>query len=449
MKIAELENKRILILGLGREGLATLKFLQQNLRQANLAVADNRCLSEFSSEEQVLLNQIEQKQLGENYLQNLESYEVIVKSPGIYPRKREIQEALAAGVQITSATNIFFANQKGKIIGVTGSKGKSTVSSLIYRILLEANLPAFLIGNIGQPALSFLEKDRQENFYVFELSSYQLEDLKYAADIAVVTSFFPEHLDYHGNLESYFEAKMNIAKNLKKEHTLIYNAASKEVSALAKELACHILAFNDGQRSKVTEDTLYCNGEALLSVKEVPLLGKHNLENVLAACAVAKLLGIENETIQSATRKFKSLAHRLEFVGTYKEVDFYDDAISTTPESTIAALEAMPKQIGTLILGGLDRGYDFSKLAERVLEKEVPNVILFPGSGPRIREALQKINAKLPRIEEVEDLSTCIKKCFELTPAGTICLLSTASPSYNMFKNFEDKGDQFQKLVKG
>ena len=204
-----------------------------------------------------------------------------------------------------------------------------------------------------------------------------------------------------------------------------------------------------GKISKIQEGKVIYKDRVIVSADEIKLEGHHNLENILAVVNVAKLLEIDNETIKTALIKFNPIEHRLEFVGTFRGIDFYNDAISTTPESTIAAIKAMKKPISTIILGGLDRGYDFDLLAQEILQAAIPNIILFPGSGSRIWQAIEKFSGEeLPRKMEVSSMSDCVSACFKFSKLDTVCLLSTASPSYGMFENFEEKGRQFKELVR-
>jgi len=466
MNLKEWEKKKILILGFGREGQATYKFLHKNCAGVALTIADRRTWDEFSLEEKDILNQTGVKPLlGEEYLKNLEEFDLIVKSPGITPRLPEIQKAIKAGVEMSSATRIFFSLKKGQVVAVTGSKGKSTTASMIEAMLKAGGLKAQLIGNIGRAALDFLAEDVAEKIYVFEMSSYQLEDFEGGAEVAVLVSFFPEHLDYHGSLEAYFQAKMKLIGYPKPGQAIVYNAGNSTLETYLqdhqKELVtagAKIMPFNDGKMSRVEEknsELMAKDGDnTIVREKEIKLKGRHNLENILAVVEVAKLFHVSMETLQKALREFEPLEHRLELVGIHKDITFYNDAISTTPESTIAAIETLARiqPVSTLIAGGMDRGYQFSTLAEKIIEAGIKNLILLPETGEKIAEAVKAICKEKghhpPLIIFASDLKVCVDRAFELSPAGSICLLSCASPSYNLFKNFEDRGKQFKEAVR-
>jgi len=422
MKIKDLEGKKILILGFGMEGRATLKYLKKVL-----------------SPEQVSKIGIADEKDGPGYLDKQKYYDLVIKTAGI-PRRLVTKP-------YTTATNLFFANTTGKIIGITGSKGKSTTTSLIHSILHSAGKNEMLVGNIGRPMLEELTKPEGEGadrIYVCELSSYQCEDLEYSPHIAVYVSFFPDHMDYHGGLEQYWAAKNNLTAHSKAGDSVVYNPEYPRLADLAKELS----ERPESDRPQV----LPFAHKLPFPQSAVPLLGKHNFDNVRGAYTVAKLLGISDEVIESAVRNFKALPHRLEPIGEFKGISFYDDAISTTPESTMAALDALSaggRRIGAIFLGGKDRGYDFSGLAQKIVEKKVKVVVLFPESGAHIKEAILKVEGGASiKFHETRLMREAVEFAYAHADHGSVCLLSTASPSYSVWKNFEEKGDQFQKYAK-
>ncbi|OGG11268.1 UDP-N-acetylmuramoylalanine--D-glutamate ligase [Candidatus Gottesmanbacteria bacterium RBG_13_45_10] len=405
MKLEELANKHILIAGYGLEGRVTEAFLTRWVPDSSITIVDKKDNSA--------------------YLDSQDKYDLVVKSPGI--PKRHIH------VPYTTATNIFFANTRGTTIGVTGSKGKSTTASLIYAMLKQAGLRVHLVGNIGKPMLAeFIPGDTREDIYVCELSSYQLDDIRYSPHISVFVSLFPEHMDYHGGVDAYFEAKKRIVEFASESDFFIYNRDYQELVRLASCTEAKAVPFVS---------------ELPFPDKDIPLLGKHNRDNIRGAVTVAKLFDISTEDIYEAVKHFVPLPHRLQLVGTFSGIRFYDDAISTTPESTMKAIESIPK-IGTLFLGGQDRGYDFTKLVDLVETSHISNIVLFPDSGARIESLLQKKHEGAFTIFHTKDMEQAVKFAYAHTEAGYACVLSTASPSYSVWKNFEEKGDLFQKYVK-
>jgi UDP-N-acetylmuramoylalanine--D-glutamate ligase len=465
IKPAWLKNK-VLILGLGREGQVTLKFLLQHWPELEISAADQRNWEQFSPEEQTVLEAVpaERRFLGKDYLSGLEEFEIIFKTPGENRRKPQIAAAINQGVVVTSATSLFYTLKKGRVIAVTGSKGKSTTASMIYQVLKKAGRKAELIGNIGKAALDFLEKDTPDTVYVFEMSSYQLEDYQGGADIAVIVSFFPDHLDYHGDLDSYFQAKMKLAAQPKEGFKLIYNQAQERLHQYFSGYAeafrdlVKVIPFNDRVHSKVEEENgllaVRDQGTTVVREDQIKLKGRHNLENILAVTKVAREMDIDYPVIAKALAEFSPLEHRLELVGTFKGITFYNDAISTTPESTMAAINALSREkpVGTLIAGGLDRGYQFEQLAAKIIEAKITNLILLPDTGARIEKAVQELmeagkGGKM-NFYHCGNMPDCVEKAYEVTEAGNICLMSCASPSYNLFKNFEEKGKIFKETVR-
>lgn len=418
MRIEALANKKVLLLGFGIEGKATLEFLKHHFPDAEVGIADQKD--------------------GPNYLEKQNVYDLAIRTPGL--PKRLIT------IPYTTATNIFFANVNGTTIGVTGSKGKSTTAALIHAIFKAAALNSRLVGNIGKPMLEELlsVNDRISEVpgtsdiqklgavYVCELSSYQLDDVEYSPHISVFLNFFPDHMDYHGSVAEYWEAKKRIVARATPNDYFVYNPAYPQLAQLARETKAMAIPF---VKTLPFPDTA------------IPLLGEHNKDNVRAAVAVAEILKITPEAIERAVRNFKPLPHRLQCLGTFHGVTFYDDAISTTPESTIKAIEALPN-ISAIFLGGQNRGYDFSALAETLVKYKIPNLVLFPDSGAAIAEALRKAGTVPARVLETRDMARAVEFAYAHSPAGTVCLLSTASPSYTLWKNFEEKGDLFQQLVK-
>ena len=428
MKLNELKDKRVLILGFGMEGQDTFRFLRKLFPKKVLGIAD---ISEkISSETKKLISHFcydrrksgIKLHLGKNYLYALRNYDVIIKSPGI-PFKILPKSAL---LKITTQTDIFFENCPGKIVGITGTKGKSTTSFLIYEILKSGGIKAHLIGNIEKPVLAYLAKAKPSDVFVYELSSHQLYNLKKSPHIAVLLNIYPEHLDYYRNFKEYAEAKANITRYQTKNDYLIYNSTDKLISQIVK-------------KSKA---------------KKIPVGGNYYELDKAAAKAVGELFKIPTKTIDKAIKKFKPLPHRLELVGTFKGITFYNDALATIPEATIGALDMLGNKVETIMLGGYERNIDFKNLAKRLLKSKVKTVILFPTTGQRIWKVITRLlkfnhdSKKVPVPFFVDNMEKAIKIAYNNTKKGKICLLSTASPSFSIFKNYKEKGDLFKKYVR-
>lgn len=466
-------SKTITVLGLGKEGLATLKFILGSAsnnpftKDSKLIAADRKSLEQMDEvDRNFLLNnpQIELI-LGDDYLQKLlnkklDENDFVIKTPGLNPRQPELDKLKMAGVQFTSATNLFFALKKGRVVAVTGSKGKSTTSSLVYAVMKEAGMNVELVGNIGKPALEFLAADSPDKWFVFEMSSYQLEDFTGRPDIGLMVSFFPEHMDYHGSEESYYRAKLRLATQIKEGGVLIYNQGSELLSSYIEEMrkdlekkALQVIPYNNGQNSQVIELgghlALELDGEIVLKDNDWEVKGRHNLENLLGVAEVARQLGISWKTLAEAAKKFKPLEHRLELVGEFKGIKFYNDSFSTAPESTMAAIEALAKLgLETLISGGFDRGYTYVKLVDKLAELQIKNLILLPDTGKKIAALIAERSDYKPQIVMASNMTECVSTAYQLTREGGLCLLSCASPSYNLFKNFVERGNQFKDEVR-
>lgn len=403
MTTQELKGKNILILGYGKEGKATEAYLKAKAAPAHIAIADQKD--------------------GPDYLLQQTGYDLIIKTPGI--NKQLIT------VPYTTATNIFFANCKNTIIGVTGTKGKSTTASLINHILRASGFKSHLVGNIGNPALTqLLEPAAADEIFVMELSSYMLDDIKYSPHISVILNLFPEHMNYHGSIQNYYEAKKRIVNHAHPDDYFIYSDSYPELQSLAETLKCRTIPYND----------------LVLPEGTVKIQGNHNRDNLRAALTVVQLMGVSVNSGFTAAQSFMPLPHRLEHVGTYKNIQFYDDAISTTPESAAAAIETL-KAVGTIMLGGQDRGYDYRRLVNLITEKRIPNIVLFPEAGMAIRRLIEESGEYQPHMFETKDMEEAVKFSYNHTPEGTVCLLSTAAPSYSIWKNFEEKGDLFKYFV--
>ena len=317
---------------------------------------------------------------------------------------------------------------------MTGSKGKSTTASLIHAILKAAGKSSFLVGNIGEPAIAHLQDIIPNTFFIQELSSYQLMDCSHSPSIAVITSFFPEHLDYHGSLDAYKEAKSHIVKFQSEQGFVVYDATSQGAQEIAER--------SPGRRIAAHAEDVPLSAAGML------LKGDHNRRNAAIAFLTTSLLGVPKHISILVIEQFRGLPHRLESLGIRNGIEWVDDAISTTPESTIAALDALGDRVATIILGGQDRGNDFSDLGKRIAESKIRTVILFPGSGPRIHEAIEKWNAHVECLE-ASTMLEAVTLANEQTnkQANAIVVLSTASPSYGMFTNFEEKGDAFRRCI--
>lgn len=436
MKLKNLEDKKICILGLGLENAALVEFLLKKKVDAEITICDARNKKQLEVRCKKLYRRKKQLKwkLGRGYDRNLNQYDIIFRVAGYPLFSKKIIKSMMSGIEVSSATKLFFDLCPTKnIIGVTGTKGKGTTASLIYHILKSIKKRVHLAGNIGIPMFGFLEKIKKGDWVVLELSSFQLEDLCQSPKIAVFTNFFPEHLapadpnnpNYHNTLKTYWDAKTNIFTHQKSSDVLIINTTLKNRFGIRRP------------KSKI----IYFTSSNL----ETPLIGKHNKKNIAAAVLAAQKAGVKKSDIKRGVKKFKGPEHRLEFVKTINNVRYYNDSFATMPDATITALQAfVPKNI-ILIAGGADKGSDFSVLAKEI-KKRVKNLILFPGKGSKkIKQALKKVRFR--EIHDVKNMPQAIKTAKKYASAGDVILLSPACASFGVFKNYKERGNLFKKVV--
>jgi UDP-N-acetylmuramoylalanine--D-glutamate ligase len=428
MKLEELKNKKILIVGNGIEGKAAFEYLKKSLPNS-------------------IINIVDQKD-GKDYLDQQQEYDIVIKSPGV---KAELIK-----IPYTTVTNTFFANAKGKVIGITGTKGKSTTTTLIYKMLKQQGLDAYLGGNIGQSPLDFIDNLNDNSWTVLEMSSYQLSDLRMSPHIAVVLMITSEHLDYHKTQEAYVDAKRNILRFQTESDFAVIN---KDYPA-SHESDIHTI----GQVFRISREREVGNGcfvegeviwfsrngqkEKIIETEKIKLLGKHNLENACAAACAAALAGVSIKNMAKVLEEFGGLEHRLEFVGEKNGILFYNDSLATVPEAAIEAMEALP-DTETLIAGGFDRGLDYSGLAQYLIKGQLKTLILFPPTGERIWNEIIKVTSEGSRPEkfDVKTMEQAVRIAAAETASGKIVLLSPASASFGIFKDYKDRGNQFKEEV--
>jgi UDP-N-acetylmuramoylalanine--D-glutamate ligase len=374
------------------------------------------------------------RKFDDNYLKSLNNFDVIVRSPGVYRYLPELVKAEKDGTEITSSLKIFFEKCPANIIGITGTKGKGTTSTLIYNIIKNAGKDVCLVGNIGKAYLELLPKLTKDSIVIMELSSFQLIDLTKSPHIAVVLNITLDHMDWHKDKEEYIKAKENIVRYQSVSDWAVINEEYETSKSFTKETKAKVVFF-----SKKSLDQKY--KEQLL------LRGEHNLENIAAAVSVAKIVGVDEKIVLDTVRNFKGLEHRLELVETVDGVTFYNDSFATGPQPTIAAINSFTEP-ETLILGGSDKGLSYQDLGNAINKtKNIENIILIGITGPLIDKYLDSnlqftiYNLQKTNMEEI------VKKALEVTPKGGVVILSPASASFDMFENYKDRGNQFKKAV--
>ena len=427
---AALAGKKMLILGYGREGASSLRFLRGCLPEADLSVAD---ANPAVAERLAALLPPEKIITGAGYLEAVPQFEVVLQSPGICLKDHL---PLFEKVWLTSQTDLFLRMFRGQCIGVTGTKGKSTTASLIHHLLRETGHESLFGGNIGLPLFELLPQMTPSATVVLELSCHQLEFVRYSPHIAVLLNLFEEHLDHYRDYMAYQRAKYNIAMFQEAGDVFVAPAADERVTALRRRFPPkgRVCLFGEGALPEP------------LCAEEFPLKGAHNRRNAEAALLAvqAAFPAVSEADLRPALRSFQSLPHRLEHVGCVNGIDFYNDSISTIPQAAVAAVEAVGR-VDTLLLGGMDRGIDYRPLLPLFRDSQVRHFLFTGQAGRRMMALAEAQPGKTFRFfERFEDL---VDAAFQLTAPGRVCLLSPAAPSYDAFKNFEERGNIFKKLV--
>ena len=424
-KILEyLRNKSILILGFGREGRSSLKFIRENLPEAKVAIADQ---AQIDDEDVVKNTTIIS---GDNYLDACKDFDLILKAPGVI-----IKDYLDAATKakITSQTDLFMRVFNRQIIGVTGTKGKSTTSSLIYHVLKTAGKDTQLVGNIGKPCFDVIDDITPETAIVFELSAHQLEYIQASPHIAVLLNIYEEHFDHYATPDDYYNAKKNIYKYQTPDDLLIYGDIFQHAT-MAEIAAAESMKIDITKTNIVPRDQI-----------RTRLIGEHNQLNIQVAAAIAYAYKVNGDTFKEAIASFEPLPHRLEFIGTFRGIKFYNDSIATAQEAVINAIKAL-NDVDTIILGGMDRGLDYHPLVDFIRTTNIKNVILLPATDKRFQQTFDESEYR-QKLIHVKDMREAVEKCYELTEQGKSCLLSPAAASYGFYKNFEARGEDFKNLV--
>ncbi len=455
-------NKRskIAILGFGIEGKAVLDYLVKH-DFTDITVCDQNVDLEAEFPAGVSTT------LGVDYLDGLEKFEVIFRSPGIKYLDSRVQSAKARGVEVTSATNFFIDQCPCPIIGVTGTKGKGTTSTLIYEMLKnggrEAGVNLFLGGNIGQCPVEFLDSLDKDCLVILELSSFQLQDAEKSVRYAVILNTTADHLDYHVDREEYMEAKEKLLTGQTKKSVAVLNkdyeyskyyeplvkgelkevSVKKTVANGAYVQGGEIFYANDGKSEKVAE------------VSEVALIGSHNLENILPAVVIARELGVSCEACGEVIKEFKNLPHRLQFIREVGGVKFYNDSYSTVPETSMAAVDSFSEPT-VLIAGGYDKGADYYDWAVKILTREsLHTVILLGATSEKMEKSLLEAEEKLgeervfpTKILRRRALEDAVIDAYAESDQGGVVVMSPAAASFDMFKNYKERGNEFVTQVR-
>lgn len=448
-----IKGKKVAIIGLGVSNKPLIEYLY-NLG-TNITVFDNRNQEKIDKD---IWNKVEEYNLkyyiGEDYLNNLKGFDVIFRSPSCRPDLPEIEEEIKRGAILTSEIEMVLKLSPSKIIGVTGSDGKTTTTSLIYEIL-KRKYKCFLGGNIGTPLVAKISEMRPEDIVVLELSSFQLMNMNLSTDIAVVTNISPNHLNVHKSYEEYIDSKANIFRNQNEKGILVVNYdndITKNFSKLAKGKVVFFSRKEKLPNGVIFDDDIVkiCDNDLrrhIISKKDVKIRGLHNIENICAAVAATKDL-VSPEEQKEAISEFTGVEHRLEFVKEIDGVKWYNDSIASSPNRTIAGLNSYNERI-VLIAGGRDKHLDYEPIAKPIIE-HVETLIIMGETAEKIRNVveneLKNQNKKL-EIIKVNNVEKAVKTAKLKAKRNEIVLFSPASTSFDMFKNFEERGKKFKEEV--
>lgn len=452
-----IKSKSIAIIGIGTSNIPAIKYLSSlgakiSARDRNVDIIKNHVeLSSLDNVEFIL---------GDNYLSNLSEVDYILRSPGVKPFLPEIENAVKSGVKLTSEIELLFDLAPCKIIGVTGSAGKTTTVTLINEFLKKSNHKIWLGGNIGNSLFDKLDEMSSDDLIVLELSSFQLMTMKKSPNISLITSIYEDHLDYHRSFEEYVEAKTNIFINQRCDDTFVLNLDDEFSNMFMKKIEennikSKILYFSTKNICKngayLKDNAIYIsiNGEEkkVIDVENVNLIGEKNYANICSAiCCVLDFVDIES--ISKTLREFKGVEHRLEYVDTKYGVKYYNDSISTTPGKAIAAFTSFSQKI-ILIAGGSDKNLDYSPIGNNIINC-AKILILLGNTSKKIRDAVENasnfVNSDL-KIYEVNSMSEAVKLAREVSKDGDIVVMSPASASFDLYKNYKERGKDFKNLV--
>ena len=444
MSIIEfLKDKNIVILGYGKQGKANFHYIRKNFPQKKITIADkNENIDKSELDENV------EFKLGKDYLKDIDKFDLILKAPGVILKDENVS---SFENKIITDYELLLKFTKGIKIGITGTKGKSTTSTLIYNMLKDQGKKAFLLGNIGNPIFDFIDNIDENSYCVIEVSSHTLEFAKVSPDISVLLNIFPEHLDHVNSLNDYIKAKFNININSKENSKFIYNGENdlmKNYNYKYKDTDIAIFLnpekiLNVKNKVYLKNNGIYFNNEFLINSNEPrKIKGEHMLNNIMFVLAISHILNLDINKTAQTIKNTEPLEHRMEYVGKYDGIYFYNDAIATIPIATINCLKTL-SDVDTLICGGMNRGINQEELIDFLKNNKLRNIICMPETGNFIYDSLKNIKNcyKTDKIEEA------VKIAKKVTEKEKICVLSPAASSYNSFKSFEEKGKLYKKFV--
>ena len=443
--ISKFANKKVLVLGLAKSGESAARLLDK--LGAIVTVNDGKPFEENPAAQSLLEEGIKVITGGHPLELLDEDFEWMVKNPGIPYNNPMVMRALEKKIPVITEVELAYLISDAPIIGITGSNGKTTTTTMIAEVLTAGGQNGLLSGNIGFPASQVAQDAGETDTLVMELSSFQLMGIEaFHPEIAVITNLMPTHLDYHGSFEEYVAAKWNIQKNMTASDYVILNFNQDLAKELAKKTAAKVIPFSTQEKvdgAYLDGGVLTFRGEAIMKASELGVPGSHNVENALATIAVAKLRGIDNQVIKETLAHFGGVKHRLQYVGEINQVKFYNDSKSTNILATQKALSGFDNSKVILIAGGLDRGNEFDELVPDI--KGLKKMVILGESAARVKRAADQAEVDYLDASDIRDAT---RKAFSVAETGDIVLLSPANASWDMYKNFEVRGDEFLAVFK-
>lgn len=447
-------GKKVAIIGIGVSNLPLLEYFYD--LNARVTIFDSKESNQISVE---AMQKIEKYGFefigGKDSLSRLKGFDIIFRSPSCMPDRPELVEAVENGAVLTSEIEMVLKLAPCKVIGVTGTEGKTTTTTLINEIVKKSGRKTYLGGNMGKPIFTKIRNIKPENIIILELSSFQLSDMDISPDISVVTNIYPDHLNVHKSYEEYREAKKNIFKHQSENGIVVLNYDNEFTREFAKEANGKVIFFSskekldDGFIYDKTDGTIkYCEDGVrrhIMKKEDIKLRGIHNYENICAAIAATSSI-VDVDTQVKAIEEFTGVEHRLEFVRELNNVKWYNDSIGTSPASTIAGLNSFDEDI-ILLAGGSDKGLDYKEVGEAIARKVRALILTGPTSEKIENATKQALNGKSIEIYYTSNMQESVNLAKDIAKAGDVVLLSPASASFDLYKNFEDRGHQFKDCV--
>lgn len=433
---------KIAILGYGLEGEAVLSYLKNTDNTITICDQDGDLIK---------LSNVDYH-LGKDYLKDLDQFDLIIRSPGLNPKLIYEQNPRLSKGKITSSTNLFFEHSPTKnIIGITGTKGKGTTSTLIHRMLVESGKKSYLAGNIGVPAISLLGPDlKSKDYVVLEMSSFQLTDCNYSPHIAVCLMITQDHLDWHGQIQDYITSKQNIVRHQSKDDIVVYLGSNERSKFLAESSKGTKIPYFKNPGAEIIDRNIVIDDQIICSIDDVGLIGIHNLENICAAVTCVWQVIKDKAAIKKVISSFTGLKNRLEFLREVNEVKYYNDSFASAPDATIAAIRALPST-KVVIVGGFDRGLELEYIINEIMAEDkrglIRKALLIGASAKRLGDEMTAKGFNNFEIIEAKDMNEIVETASSLATSGDTVVLSPGFASFDMFKNFEVRGQAFVDAV--